>query len=47
MGFIDHQKTTKDLDVWVKDDGKSTRMVLPDALLKDNPETIDLEWVVK
>lgn len=44
---IDPQKIIKDLNVSVKDDGKSTRIVLPDALLKDNPQTLDFEWVVK
>ena len=44
---IDPKKTIKDLNVSVKDDGKSTRIVLPDALLKDNPQTLDFEWVVK
>jgi len=44
---IDSKEVTQELKVSVEDDGKSIRIVVPDMLLKGNPERLDFEWVLK
>jgi len=44
---IDSRRLTRAIKVSVKDDGKSISIVVPDTLLKDNPETLDFEWLLK